>query len=162
MRLKHSAVRTSMVMATLLIGAHAASAQQPAAPPPAQQPAAPPPPREFNGDGGIILLYVEPDKTAQFEGAMQKVKEGLLKSEKPERKEQAASWKLYKAGAGAAGQVYVMVIAPSVKKVDYAIGAILGETQPQEARAIYDAYAGSLAKQPQVVIPMDLVNDFGK
>ena len=156
MRLRCSTVRNAMVIATFLIGAHTAAAQQPAAP------AAPPPPRQFNGDGGIILIYVQPDKTAQFEGAMQKVKEGLQKSEKPERKEQAASWKLFKAGSGNAGQVYVMVISPSVKNVDYAIGAILAETQPQEARAIFDAYAGSLATQPQVVIPMDLVNDFGK
>jgi hypothetical protein len=149
-------VRNAFAVATLLIGAQSASAQQPAAP-------AAPPPRQFNGAGGLILIYVQPDKTAQFEGAMQKVKEGLLKSEKPERKEQAASWKLFKAGAGAAGQVYVMTMVPSVKNVDYAIGAILTDTQPQEARAIFDAYAGSLSPtQGQVVIPLDLVNDFAK
>ena len=157
MRPRFQTVRNACAVAILFTGIQTVSAQAPAA-----QPAAPPPPRQFNGDGGIILLYVKPDQTMQFEAAMQKVKEGLQKSEKPERKQQAASWRLYKAGSGAAGQVYVMVITPSVKNVDYALGAILAETQPQEARAIYDAYAGSLATQPQVVIPMDLVNDFGK
>jgi hypothetical protein len=144
------------MIAALVMAAQSAWAQAPAA-------AAPPPPRHFNGDAGLILIYVQPDKTAQFEGAMQKIKEGLQKSEKPERKEQAASWKLFKAGAGAAGQVYAMIMSPSVKNVDYAVGAILAETQPAEARTIFDAYAGSLSPtQGQVVIPLDLVNDFAK
>ena len=155
MRLRVLTARNSLMIAALVMGAHSAWAQAPAA--------APPPPRHFNGDAGLILIYVQPDKIAQFEGAMQKIKEGLQKSEKPERKEQAASWKLFKAGAGAAGQVYAMIMSPSVKNVDYAVGAILAETQPQEARAIFDAYAGSLSPtQGQVVIPLDLVNDFGK
>lgn len=157
MRLRFLTVRNSLMIATLFLGAHSASAQTPAAP------AAPPPPRHFNGDAGLILIYVQPDKTAQFEEAMQKIKEGLLKSEKPERKEQAASWKLFKAGSGAAGQVYAMIMSPSAKNVDYAVGAILAETQPAEARTIFDAYAGSLSPtQGQVVIPLDLVNDFAK
>lgn len=155
MRLRVLTARNSLMIAALVLAAHTASAQAPAA--------APPPPRHFNGDAGLILIYVQPDKIAQFEGAMQKIKEGLQKSEKPERKEQAASWKLFKAGAGAAGQVYAMIMSPSVKNVDYAVGAILAETQPQEARAIFDAYAGSLSPtQGQVVIPLDLINDFSK
>jgi hypothetical protein len=155
MRLRVLTARNSLMIAALVMGAHSAWAQAPAA--------APPPPRHFNGDAGLILIYVQPEKVAQFEGAMQKIKEGLLKSEKPERKEQAASWKLFKAGSGAAGQVYAMIMSPSVKNVDYAVGAILAETQPQEARAIFDAYAGSLSPtQGQVVIPLDLVNDFAK
>src|SRR5215211_2655441 len=118
MRLRVLTARNSLMIAALVMGAQTAWAQAPAA-------AAPPAPRHFNGDAGLILIYVQPDKTAQFEGAMQKIKEGLQKSDKPERKEQAASWKLFKAGAGAAGQVYAMIMSPSVKNVDYAIGAIL-------------------------------------
>ena len=155
MRLRVLTARNSSMIAALVLAAHTASAQAPAA--------APPPPRHFNGDAGLILIYVQPEKTAQFEEAMQKIKEGLQKSENPERKAQAASWKLFKAGAGPAGQVYAMIMSPSVKNVDYAVGPILAETQPQEARAIFDAYAGSLSPtQGQVVIPLDLVNDFAK
>jgi hypothetical protein len=131
----------------------------------AQAPAAAqaaPPQRNFNGDGGLVLIYVKPDQTAAFEKAMDRVKEALNKSEKPERKQQAAGWKLFKAGSGPAGQVYVFVIDPSVKGADYSIGALLGEALPQEAKEIYDAYFNSLATQPQVVIPLDLVSHFGK
>ena len=53
------------------------------------QPAAPSP-FVFPGDGGVILNFVKADKTADFEMVMGKVKEALAKSEKPERKAQAA------------------------------------------------------------------------
>src|SRR5262245_12508988 len=149
--------------AALAISAAAAGlaqAQQAAAP--AQPAAGAPPARTFNGDAGIVLIYVKPEKTADFEAAMGRVKEALTKSDKPERKQQAASWKLFKASAAPQGQIYVFVISPSVKNADYGIGAILGEGLPQEARAIYQSYADSLATQPQVMIPLDLVNDFSK
>jgi hypothetical protein len=118
--------------------------------------------RLFNGDAGIVLIYVKPEKMADFETAMGRVKEALMKSEKPERKQQGASMKLFKAVSSPAGQIYVLLASPSVKDVDYSVAAILTDGLPQEARAIYDVYAGSLATQPQVVIPLDLVSDFSK
>src|SRR5207244_3811207 len=52
--------------------------------------------RLFAGDGGMVLNFIKPDKTADFEAVMAKVKEALAKSEKPERKQQAAGWKVFK------------------------------------------------------------------
>ena len=76
-------------------------AQQPARRPrsrrAAQQPAAQPNPFVFPGDGGVILNFVKADKTADFEMVLGKVKEALAKSEKPERKQQATGWKVFKA-----------------------------------------------------------------
>ena len=119
--------------------------------------------RLFNGDAGITLLYVKPDKTADFETAMGRVKEALMKSEKPERKAQASSMKLFKMSvASPTSQVYVLVANPSVKNADYQVGTILTDGLPQEARAIYDMYFGALTTQPATVIPLDLVNDFSK
>jgi hypothetical protein len=149
------------VMALVLVTAASAIFAAPAHAQQAPAPAAPPT-RMFNGDAGLILMYVKPDKTADFEAAMGRVKEALMKSEKPERKQQAASWKLYKDGAGPAGQVYVFIVSPSVKNADYSLGAILSEGLPQEASAIFKSYADSLSTQPQVVIPLELVNDFSK
>jgi hypothetical protein len=125
-------------------------------------PAAPANQRLFNGDGGITLIYVKPDKTADFETSMGRVKEALMKSEKPERKQQGAGLKLFKAVASPQGQIYVLLADPSVKDVDYSVASILTDGLPTEARAIYDVYAASLATQPQVVIPLDLVNNFAK
>jgi hypothetical protein len=137
-----------------VLAAVPAQAQTPAAAPVAQ--------RLFPGDAGITLIYVKPDKTADFETAMGRVKEALMKSEKPERKAQAAGLKLFKAVASPQGQIYVLLADASVKNADYSVASILTDGLPAEARAIYDVYAASLATQPQVVIPLDLINNFSK
>src|SRR4051812_13435854 len=77
--------------------ARAQAPAAPAAPAAAAAPAATANQRLFNGDAGITLIYVKPDKTADFEAAMTRVKEALMKSEKPERKQQGAGLKLFKA-----------------------------------------------------------------
>src|SRR3954464_4409974 len=106
-------------------------AQQPppAAAAPAQQPAAQANPFVFPGDGGVVLNFVKQDKTADFEMIMGKVKEALAKSDKPERKQQATGWKIFKASEpGPNGAViYAFVIDPVVKGGDYSVGNILVE-----------------------------------
>ena len=67
---------------------HAQAAQAPAA----QAPAA----RVFASDAGMVLNFIKADKTGDFEAVIGKLKEALQKSEKPERKQQAASWKVFK------------------------------------------------------------------
>jgi len=63
------------------------TAQQSAGEPQAAQPT-----RVFASDAGIVLNFIKPDKTADFEMIVSKLKEALAKSDKPERKQQAASW----------------------------------------------------------------------
>src|SRR5262249_30709242 len=50
----------------------------------------------FQGDAVLWQVAIKADKTADFEGLMGKVKEALAKSDKQERKAQAASWKVFK------------------------------------------------------------------
>ena len=70
--------------------------------------------RVFASDAGMVLNFIKPDKTADFEAVMGKLKEALQKSDKPERKQQAASWKVFKSPDPAAGGnvLYVFVIDP--------------------------------------------------
>src|SRR3989475_7941452 len=100
--------------------------------PAAQAPAAPSQ-FVFPGDGGMILNFVKADKTADFEMVLGKVKEGLAKSEKPERKQQATGWKVFKATEpGPNGAViYVFIMDPVVKGSDYSVGNILVEAYGQ-------------------------------
>src|SRR5262245_17849036 len=82
---------------------------------PAGQAQAAPNQRLFPNDGGMILNFIKPDKTADFEMVMGKLKEALQKSEKPERKQQAAGWKVFKSPDPAGANVlYVFVIDPSL------------------------------------------------
>jgi pyruvate/2-oxoglutarate dehydrogenase complex dihydrolipoamide acyltransferase (E2) component len=102
----------------LVVGVLAAgTVQAQQATPPAQQAAAAPAARVFASDAGMVLNFIKPDKTADFEAVIAKLKEALQKSEKPERKQQAASWKVFKSPDPAAGgnALYVFIIDPAVK-----------------------------------------------
>jgi hypothetical protein len=137
--------------------AQAAPAQPPAAA------AAAPTARTFAGDGGMVLNFIKPDKTADFEAVIAKLKDALHKSEKPERKQQAASWKVFKSPDPAAGGnvLYVFIIDPSVKGADYTVSTILNEAFPQEVQALYKQYAEAYASG-QNFVNLSLVSDFAK
>jgi len=50
----------------------------------------------IDGDAALWTVAVRPDKTQDFERVMAKLREGLHKSQKPERQRQAAGWRLLK------------------------------------------------------------------
>ena len=102
----------------------------------------------FPGDVAIVLHYIKADKASDFESAMGKVKEALLKSQSPERKQQAAGWKVLKSPdpAGEGNVAYLWVIDPVVKGADYGLGKILSEGFPAEAGQIFKLYADSYSK----------------
>ena len=110
-----------------------------------------------------MLNFIKPDKTADFEAVITKLKEALQKSPKPERKQQAASWKVFKSPEPAAGNVlYVFVIDPSVKGADYTVSTILAEAfPPAEVNELYKQYAGAYATG-QNFVNLALVADLGK
>ena len=137
-------------------------AQQAAAP--AQQAAAAPTTRLFANDAGMVLNFIKADKTADFEMVVTKLKEALAKSAKPERKQQAASWKVFKAAEpGAGGSVlYVFIVDPAVKGADYSVANILAESLPvDQVNEIYKAYAGAYATG-QNIVNLSLVSELGK
>src|SRR5687768_16388418 len=139
--------------AVTFAGASTGTAQAPASAPAPQQPAAAPtepakPRFTLAGDAAIVSMVIKADKTADFEFVLNKLKEALNKSEKPERKQQAAGWKIFKSAQpgpnGAA--VYVMRIDPVVKDAEYDITMIISEVFPVEVQEIFakykDAFAG--------------------
>jgi hypothetical protein len=145
-----------------MVFAQAAPAQQPPQQPPAAAQAAPTT-RTFANDGGMVLNFIKPDKTADFEAVIAKLKEALQKSDKPERKQQAASWKVFKSPDPAAGGnvLYVFTIDPAVKDADYTVSTILAEAFPQEVQALYKQYAEAYASG-QNFVNLALVSDLGK
>jgi len=133
--------------AATFAGASAAAAQQPAAAP--QEPTKPV--MTINSDAAIITLLIKPDKTADFELVLNKLKEALQKSEKPERKQQAAGWKIMKSSQmapgvdGAKNAVYVMIIDPVVKGQEYDITRLIAEVFPVEVQEIFAKYKEAFA-----------------
>jgi len=157
-------IALSLVFGALAASAHAQTqqtAQQPAQP--AQQAQAAVSTRTFPGDAGMILNFIKPDKVADFEAVMAKLKEALQKSEKPERKQQAAGWKIFKSPDPAgANTLYVFIIDPTVKGADYSVANILAEAfPPEQVNELYKQYAGAYA-QGQNIVNLQLVQDLGK
>src|SRR5215475_7234656 len=133
----------------------------------AQQPAAAAAPvsnaRLFNNDAGMVLNFIKPDKTADFEMVMAKLREALEKSEKPERKQQAAGWKVFKsADPAGANTLYVFFIDPALKGADYQVSNIIAEAfPPAEANDILKKYADAFA-QGMNIVNLNLIQDLGK
>lgn len=127
---------TVMVRGPLLAGA-APQAQAQAAPSA----------RVFGADAGLVLNFIKPEKTADFETIIVKLREALQKSDKPERHQQAVGWKVFKAAEpGANGTtLYVFVVDPAVKGADYTVSTILSEAFPNEVQTLYQQYAGAYA-----------------
>jgi hypothetical protein len=100
-----------------------------------------------------VLNFIKPDKTADFEMVLGKVKEALQKSDKPERKQQAAGWKVFKSPDAANGNVlYVFFIDPAVKEADYQISNIIIESYSgAEANEILKKYADAYAQGMNIV-----------
>ena len=103
--------------------------------------------RMFGSDAGMVLNFIKPDKTSDFEAVVAKLSEALQKSDKPERKQQAGSWKVFRAlEPGANGSVlYVFTIDPAVTGADYTVSTILAEAFPTEVQALYKEFAESYA-----------------
>ncbi len=146
-----------------MLSTPAVFAQTPAAP--AQPAAAAANPFVFPGDGGVILNFVKADKTADFEMVLGKVKEALAKSEKAERKEQAAGWTVFKAtepGPGGAA-IYVFVMNPVAKGAEYSVGNILVEGFGAEGQTLYKTYSEAYAN-PAIgaLLHLTKVSELGK
>ena len=155
--------RPGWIALVLLVGLLAAAPVHAQAP--AQQAQPVPSQRLFPHDGGVVLNFIKPDKTADFEMVMAKLKEALQKSDKPERKEQAAGWKGFKSadpGAPTANVLCVYFIAPSVKTADYQVSNIIAEGFPAaEANEILKKYAEAYA-QGMNIVNLSLIQDLGK
>ena len=120
--------------------------------------------RLFANDGGMVLNFIKPDKTADFESVMQKLKGALQKSEKPERQQQAASWKVFRSPEAAQGgnALYVFVIDPAVKGADYTVSNILAEAyEPEELDEVFKTYAASYASG-QNIVNLTLITALGQ
>jgi hypothetical protein len=105
-------------------------------------------PQKFTLDGDLALwsVSIRPDKTADYESVLNKVKETLTKSEAPEAKQQLAGWKVIKASKPMpdGNIVYTHVITP-VAGADYNILQVLYGTfkDPTEQKTLYDQYRGA-------------------
>jgi hypothetical protein len=159
-------IALGLMAGLLAVAVSEAQAQAPAAAAPAapaQQAQAVSQQRLFPNDAGMVLIFIKPDKTADFEMVMGKLKDALMKSEKPERKQQAAGWKVFKSPDPAgANTLYVFVIDPALKGADYQVSNLIAEAFPAaEANEILKKYADAFA-QGMNIVNLNLIQDLAK
>jgi hypothetical protein len=134
------AARRSFVMGAALTVVMAA------APAFAQDAAPAAPVLTLDGDAATITVLIKPDKTAEFEAVLAKLKDALTKSEKAERKQQATGWTVFKTSQAVQGNTaYIMIINPVVKGQEYDITRLISEVFPTEVQEIFAKYKDSFA-----------------
>ena len=107
-------------------------------------------PQKLTMDGDLALwsVAIRPDKTADFEKVLGKVKEALGKSTAPEAKQQLAGWRVVKMAKPMpdGNIIYTHVINP-VPGADYNILQVLYATftDPAEQKELYELYRGAFA-----------------
>jgi len=136
-----------------------ATPQTPGAPPapvpPQANVVAPPPPgRVFAAEQGLIFNAVKPDKVADFETVIAKLRQALAMSKDPVRNQQGWGWKIFKAAEPGpnASVLYVFVMDPAVKGADYGVAKILAEAYPAEIAELYRMYTGAFATAGQTLL----------
>lgn len=155
-------VSGAALVAMMFAGASTATAQEPAAAPaqPAEEkPVFPLPQACQDCDVALITILIKPDRTADFEMVLNKVKESLAKSEKADRKQQAAGWVVFKSPTAVQGNtVYIMRVDPIIKGAEYDLMRIIAEVFPVEVQEIFgkykDAFAGRAVTEMKRLMPM--------
>ena len=149
-----------LACALMVLTASLASAQAPAAQPaqPAKEPL------NFTGDVVLWAFTINPDKTADYDQVLAKLKEALQKITRPEAKEQLAGWRVMKNSAPQPdGSILYVHVINVVKGADYSINNIVYEafTDFDTQKKFYETYRGAV-KSAFFVIQGPLVADLSK
>lgn len=101
----------------------------------------------FPSGAGILYFHVKDDHVAAFEGVIARIDDALDKAEDPVRREQAASWRIFRSLEQQAGEVlYLFVFDPAVTGADYDPVRLLGEAAPTEAPALYETLKAAVLR----------------
>jgi hypothetical protein len=115
----------------------------------------------LSSEAGLIFVGVRADATEVFESGIAAAHDALVASQKPFRQTQRAGWRVYRqVEAWRTGMVlYLFVIQPAVRDVNYSLSAILLEGYPADP-AVQAAYVATLSGE-QSLLACTVVADFG-
>ena len=132
----------SFGMLLVVAGSVGAGGQEPASPQHAK------PTFPLTGETALLTVAIRPDKAADFERVMGRMRDALANSTDPKRREQAAGWKVMKLEKllPDGNVAYVHVIDPVVAGADYAVMTTLYDAFPEERQALYEVYRGAFVQ----------------
>ncbi len=102
----------------------------------------------IQGDVALWTVAIKPDQTANFETVLARVRDALQKSDNPQRKQQAAGWRVLKITKPMPdGNIaYVHIINPVIAGADYSLLKAVYEEFPSESQPMYALYRGAFAQ----------------
>jgi hypothetical protein len=129
----------SVFTVCVLLGGTAVPASPRRQAPTTAKPAGTPQEYLFPSGAGVLFFHVHPDKTADFEGVVARLSEVLDKVGESSRKQQAASWRIYKSAEAPRGSViYMFFFDPAVFGADYDPVKVLSEALPADVKSLYE------------------------
>ena len=123
-----------------------------------------PSPYMFPGGSGLVLNFIKPDKAADWEAMIDKIVQAMKASENPQRKAQAAAWKILKSTEQPVKEavLYFWRLEDAPTDAEYSMVKILQELFPKEAAAMYKEYSDAYQPPAQQIFHLSLVKDFSK
>lgn len=108
----------------------------------------------FGSDAGVVLTFVTPDKTDDFDRVVDRFRAVLEESDDPIRRQQSGNWRVFRSpDPGPAGSVlYVSFVEPVLKGANYGMANILAEELPEdEAEKLIALLEGALSQSQSVL-----------
>lgn len=118
----------------------------------------------FTGELVLAAYIVNPDKVADYLTVIATLKDSLMKSTRPEAKQQLAGWQIIRNSlAQPDGGVLFVHIIKTVPDADYSITNLVYETvtDPAKQTEFYNLYRGAL-RMPLFVIQGPVTADLSK
>ena len=101
----------------------------------------------FPSGAGLLLFYVRPDRTADFEAIARRLGEVLDRADDPVRKQQAANWRVFQSVEVAREHaIYAFIFDPAVAGASYDPVTVLGEALPTEVQVLFDRLKASVIR----------------
>ena len=106
----------------------------------------------FKTDAGVLLVAVNPAKTADYEAVIIALQDALARSQDADIRAMASGWRVFKAAEidAKSNAIYVHLLQPARPGVDYRpslwLDKLLGGAPPELLAKYRDAFAGAPSK----------------
>ena len=116
----------------------------------------------FSGGSAIVMNYVAPANTADFESVMREYGNAMAASENAQYNQMASGLKIYRAAEPGQNNtvLYFWVVDPVIAGANYAEAQILNDEKPDEVQALYESLLGAMEGGGRQTINMELVMEF--
>ncbi len=116
----------------------------------------------FSGGSAVVMSYVAPAGTGDFERVMREYGGSLSASENAQYNQMASSMKIFRAAEPGPNNtvLYMWIIDPVISGANYAEAQILNDEKPEEVQELYDALLAAMEGGGRQTVNMELVMEF--